>query len=850
MFVYQSRKSAECTEMTSELFARLIIDPGISHLIDSIRRLRAEGKDKGADLQKRQLPLLCFCAKGFDPTPAASDSMDGARKKGQAGCWRVQQAVRLNGLYMLDVDHMEKEPREAVVQWAGEYYQMLGLDNVHPDGQLRRFAEQYGIVLIHVTSSGRGLRLVAKADKERGNLYDNAAWLAKQLGVEADKSCKDASRGSYAPTFNDIIYINKDELFNYENQEYDKIFGPLYRRGCSAAIGNADNSGISSGNGDPRPGVHALRPGCGTADGEHTDLQRLDKAVEEGYHGASYRDIIERWFADNSNGAPAPGDRHRVLLKLATHIRYICNNNPEFLMRALAQHDACASYQQDEPEDYANIASSACKQPEYRGLPKRLQMVLASVGVRLDEPQGGVKSEDAPAVDYVEVADRLEPLLADTPGLREAVMHLPRQHWMGAVLAAGAMMGTYLTRCWWEHFDGRYYRLSYIVYIIGQAASGKSFLTELDELLMASMQSSDRLGRAAEEQYNEACKRRKASEKAPEQPKIPVRYCPTSTSNAVFFRRLKNAIEPNVIDPNTGEPLRMHIITVESELKTASREWKKGYAAKGDLELKAFHNELAGVDYANIESANGIMQVNWNQVMSGTVDSLSDKVKPSTILDGFVTRLCLFLMPENDYQMIERRTALRNNERDCMLRQLGMKLEQVKGELRVPRLVDFCYDYEAELTRQADMEQDRCLDYFRKRIPVIMMRYALVRIVLRQIDKAIKGEELTVDDTDLEFARLIGDWCLKMQVHMFGSMVLDALQREKEAFKPRGIYNKTAKKLEQLGGEFTKEDIISLGLAKDISCARATIGKWIKKGYVEKIGEKYRRCATLNDALR
>ena len=43
--------------------------------------------------------------------------------------------------------------------------------------------------------------------------------------------------------------------------------------------------------------------------------------------------------------------------------------------------------------------------------------------------------------------------------------------------------------------------------------------------------------------------------------------------------------------------------------------------------------------------------------------------------------------------------------------------------------MDFCYDYEKQLTDEARLEED----YFRKRIPVIIMRYTLVRMVLRSL---------------------------------------------------------------------------------------------------------------------
>ena len=186
--------------------------------------------------------------------------------------------------------------------------------------------------------------------------------------------------------------------------------------------------------------------------------------------------------------------------------------------------------------------------------------------------------------------------------------------------------------------------------------------------------------------------------------------------------------------------------------------------------------------------------------------------------------------------MIERRRAIRDHERECFLRSIGLKLEQVKGELKCDRLVDFCYNYEKKLADDARLEQDLCLDYFRKRIPVIMMRYTLVRIVCRQIEQAIKGEPLSVEDSDIEFARLIGDWCLMAQMHMFGEMVMEAQQREQSNFVPRKRSQKIREAYARLPMEgITTELLVSEGVAKDLNTASITLRRWLDDGLIVRL---------------
>ena len=841
MFCYQPKYSSECTELTSELFAQLVVSDDVIRLIGNVRRFRSEDKPKAADLNKRQLPLICFCASHFDVLPAPKESKDGLRKKGQLGKWRLQEGVHLSGLYMVDIDHISQQyaavnsqdekvpltPRQLFQQWIDEFVadneDILPAD---PVMQREAFCCSLGIRLVHITSSNDGLRLVAEADIERGNLAENQAWLAKRLGFKLDESCKDASRGSFCPGFEDLLYINKEKLFDYENPDYDKKFGPQYRGG------NSQPSAACVKN-------HAAPAATATT---------LDERLKAGYHGKSYDEICSKWFELVCKGVPATGDRHASLYRLACDLRYITDFDPKLLARVLEEcevgRDIASERGSDEIE---RIATDACALQRWRATPKRVQNVLSAVGVQLAAE--GAKQEIAatPTIDYEYWWQRLAPLLSDSPGYREAVAPLPEHHRLAGVLAAGAMMGTYLTRCWWEHFDGDYYRMSFLVYIIGKAASGKSLVVKLDRLLMEPMKAADRVGRKWERDYDRELTKRAISSKAakqdaPEEQQPVIRYVPSSISNKILYERLTNAIDETAMGPD-GEPMHLHLFTMDSELESTLRAQSGGsWAQKLDFELKSFQNEDAGVDYSNSKGVNGIIQVNWNQVITGTLEALSKKIKPSCALGGLPTRLVLFPMPNNDYQMIERRTAYRDFDRECFLRSIGIKLEQVKGELKVERLVDFCYDYENKLCKDAGTEDDHCLDYFRKRIPLIMIRYTLVRIVCRQLDAAIKGESLTVEDSDLEFARLIGDWCLMAQMYFYGQMVMDAQERENSAFVPRKRSTKVRERYAALPEELTTEILVANGAATDVKNAHTTLKRWLDDGLVEKKDDKtYRK---------
>ena len=87
-----------------ETFNAIIHSSDVKEKVAAARACLAKGDTKGYDLIKRSLPAFCFMAS-FDK----NKGRNGTRPE---NTWRLQSAARLNGLVMLDFDHLEKDPRE------------------------------------------------------------------------------------------------------------------------------------------------------------------------------------------------------------------------------------------------------------------------------------------------------------------------------------------------------------------------------------------------------------------------------------------------------------------------------------------------------------------------------------------------------------------------------------------------------------------------------------------------------------------------------------------------------------------------------------------------------------------
>ena len=759
---------------------------------------------------KRKLPAFIFQAT-FDETTS---------KAGKVGRWRKQSATRLTGLVVMDIDHVEN-PREVHGEWL----------RVHGD------LKELGIVLIYITPSGRGLKIVFKARHDWGNLIDNQHAMAKVLGVEVDESCKDASRMSFICKETDILYLDK-ELFTYEDKEYAERYDAVYRDGHSAAEKSALGSAANQ---RDRLPVSVLKQEPVPADSLNHEPVPDDSPNNDenfNYHGVEYGKICEVW-QEAQGGAPGVGDRHRTMLQLALDLRYICDNQPELVCRALKR---CGFVQdvirERGEEEVRGVADSACERRMYKDIPKRMQGVLARAGIQLGQSTTAERPVASADIPYEQYAQRLEPLLSAP--YAEACKQVDRPNWLGAVFASGAMYCTLLTRCWYEHFNGAKQRLNPQVLIIGEPATGKSFAKDLDDQIMCVMREQDNEVRAQETRYKQEQKKRGTSSKAQKQealvePEGMIRYLPTKTSNNIFFRRLKRAKE--VVD---GEVMPMHLYMFDSELDSSITAQSGGsWIGKHDLELKAFHNELSGVDYANNDSINDILPIYWNSVTTGTQISLYKKFTLRNINDGLCSRVCIFPMKTARYLMIKKKNV--DWEANEAMKQWGYRFEKLHGELPLQRLTDHVYDLCELSAQEAEAADDHVLDYLRKRAVFYATWLTIPRILARQYEEFRKTGKLEITDDDLKFATLIYDAVIYFQDHFFGQMLQDSWDNAAREYVPRRRNTKNAEAYKSLPETFGVNEVMSI-LDLEKAAAHKQCQRWLTHGFVERIKQgKYRK---------
>ena len=147
----------------------------------------------------------------------------------------------------------------------------------------------------------------------------------------------------------------------------------------------------------------------------------------------------------------------------------------------------------------------------------------------------------------------------------------------------------------------------------------------------------------------------------------------------------------------------------------------------------------------------------------------------------------------------------------------------------------------------ARLEDDELVDYFRKRVPIYMMRYTIPRIVMREYQNFRQTGKWRVQADDLKFAKLIGDYLMYIQIYLFGSKIEQAKEKIAEDVRPRIRKSKFAVFFESLGETFTIEEFERNYSNKN--SAKVIMSRLVNLGLVEriKLGQYRKLVEDIND---
>lgn len=427
---------------TIEDFNHLTNSPRVAELIERFRSGDAQAK--------RQLPAFCFHASF------------GGKKRATAN-------AHPSGMVMIDFDHLTDD-------------EMLRLASALKDGG----DADWGVRLVHVTPSGKGIRVVIKAMVN--DTYDGCNSIkayqerfAQLVGMEdkLDGVTTDLARLSFCPTARDIIY------------KYSAMFGE-----------QPDFVKFEV----PTPAM-AL------------DTVPVPDSGQMTYEGIALKEIFDMYFTI-TGGLPKEGGRNAAFYTAARDLRYICDFNPNVLARFMPQVGLSEA-------EVKQVCGSACLSSRASKIPDTVREAINAIKETTDdEPADTTEGKAVSTLPAI-----VRPIVGIAPaGFEEAT-----------VLALLPILGTLATGVRARYLDGELHSPSFSTVITAEQASGKSFTRAIVDLLLQSIKNEDTAARVVEQAYKADLKKKKNSKEQPEDPRVVIRLVPASISVAKLLQRLDYA---------------------------------------------------------------------------------------------------------------------------------------------------------------------------------------------------------------------------------------------------------------------------------------------------------------------
>ena len=213
--------------------------------------------------------------------------------------------------------------------------------------------EELGILLAHISPSLEGLRLVFVMPAGM-TLAEAQAWMARQLGDEHYDACvKDYARCSFAVPRGYVLCLSErlwETPSNLPNHEDPLPASPSMGRGQS-----------------PSPTNEVNTPEALPIEGEMPEGQR--GSWGDLFNGVPYTEIVSV-LEEQMGGKPEHGSRNNFIFSMACHLRYVTNDDPEWIAQILPTYG-------EGREKWMATIRSACNRNQTKQMPRIMRRTLA-----------------------------------------------------------------------------------------------------------------------------------------------------------------------------------------------------------------------------------------------------------------------------------------------------------------------------------------------------------------------------------------------------------------------------------------------------------------------------------------
>ena len=533
----------------------------------------------------------------------------------QEGEPRGTEGAQPTGLFFIDCDHLKEPPREV-------YERLMSAASIADEARRKAVAEvmREHVKGGHVTPSGEGLRLIMTkllpAEDNEQNIEAFKRLLADDPAIgTVDTKVKDIGHPSYVPGEDFWIYFDNAILENddEETASASSASNVLCVSSATQPVVSQDEQ-----RGDYRQRLSYDAEGHPTGDG--------GKRLQTEYRGHQLSEIRDN-IVTLAGGSPAVGDRNTRTYKVLSALAPIVDYKEEVL-RTLIPYWGL-TWEEVEP-----IAKSAAKRRPSEKLPYLLWKVLREMGI--DDASMQVDDQDEDALADEEIRQAESPLLCKMPPLapvfKQWVSRAPKDYVEMVYFSVLFCMGCLASKLRARYLDGRIHSPSFFFTVEGTSGSGKSWVVDVCDMLLAPMAADDARGLEKEMEYQRELKKCRNKAKQPDDPLVIQRILDPTISVSAFLKQNYQ---------NKG----LHALTICPEVDTMVKQHSRGaWGQLSDLYRLAYENAVTGQKFLSENSFSGRAKVFYNLLVTGTPKSMAKFFR--NVEDGLVTRTIPIVLPD------------------------------------------------------------------------------------------------------------------------------------------------------------------------------------------------------------
>ena len=821
--ISRSVRSREVQVCTPELFHRAIkgskvslICAEIEDALEKLRRgeLKKEEYERMKTQLKSQLPIL---------TPHATF------KNGR----RLNADAIPSGLSIYDKDHIPN-PRG---YWE-EKQKILAQKSVLDS-----------ICLVHVTPSTEGLRLIFKIPKGM-TLAEAQKWMSEQLEDNDYDSCvKDLARPSFLVPEDYILYIDEAKLFEVANtslnikeggasesedlkqgsasESEDLKQGGLHRTNNRNSVASNDKGEgfdapptLERSGSERREGAVSPSPLRGEDRGERWSPPYeggtgwLGKTSEtqfpQEYNGIPYATLVTK-LVELLGGEPQHGSRNTFIFTLACYLRYICDDNADWVKSVIP------IFGEEQKRAFTTV-ESACSRKQSHVMPGIVRKAIKLCQDELEKGQGKNYEE----ADFGDIGNpnsyfyHVNELPTKLPRLiKLLVSKTPKMYQPAVSQAVFPPLAAHLCSTRFRYIDNVEHEATLMSILCAPTGSGKECVSEPINHIMADIRIRDAEQRAREKAWKDECNSKGSNKDKRERPEgLVIQEVNIDMTNPAFVLRMKEA-EEHFLYAKVNE------LNLFDALKGKTNQHFR------IMEL-AFDLGIYGQDRVGVQSVTETVRVRFNWNASCTPKKCRDYFR-RVVTDGPVSRI--------SFSTIDRRPCgseipvygSYDAAFDEELRPYIENLVKARGLVDCPQAFKLAQKLVEENAEFARLSQNYVFENLSFRANVI----AYLKACVLYVANGMKWEK-SIEDF-VRWSERYDLWC---KLKLFGQMIYEA--DNEQAKTDKEFVSGPKNLLRMLPDEFTLEDYLKLRRQQgfegdDRKRAMNAINQWVHRGYVARL---------------